>query len=246
MIALDIHTTVGELVKDRPARSRVFENLGIDYCCGGKRSLAEACGAQGLDVAEVLNRLETHDARAESEETGLADVNGMGLGELADHIERTHHAYLREELPRLGIMVRKVAAVHGDRYPWMPEIDTIFAAFTAELQSHMLKEEQILFPLIRALERGEAGQGHACGGGIAAPISVMEHEHANAGDALALMRELSSGFTPPADACNTFCAMLDGLAQLERDMHEHVHKENNILFPSALALDSACAGKDLM
>lgn len=230
-----IDTTVGELVTQRPGRSRVFEQLGIDFCCGGKKSLADACAAKGLDADTVLTTLLAAEANTSSDET---DWSRASLTALADHIEQTHHAYLRRELPRLGTMIRKVAAVHGDRYPWMLEIDGVYVSFAAEMEAHMLKEEQMLFPLIRRLERDDseatAGIRRA---GISDPIQVMEHEHDDAGRALMRMRELSNGFTPPPDACNTFRAALDGLAELEQDTHRHVHKENSILFPRALELE---------
>jgi len=232
-------TTVGELVRQRPARSRIFEQLNLDYCCGGKLPLDEACAKRGLDVRNVLQRLAESDD-ADSRDDGLVDADTMGLAELADHIEQTHHAYLKQELPRLGTMVRKVAAVHGMQHPWMLEIDGVFAGFAAELESHMMKEEQILFPLIRHLDKG--GERPAVGpSSVSAPIRVMEHEHDDAGRALARMSELSGGFTPPQGACNTFRAMLDGLARLERDMHQHVHKENNVLFPKAAELEAELA-----
>lgn len=234
MERIDTHSTVGQLVADRPARSRVFQELGIDFCCGGRKTLDQACRSRGLDPQRVLREL-----LACEDETSRQAVNpvAMTLGELADHIEQTHHAYLRVELPRLVAMVRKVAAVHGDKHPWMLEIDGVFAGLAAELNSHMLKEEQMVFPLIRAIERREPGGDLA----VDAPIQVMEHEHDDAGNALARMRQLSDGYTPPADACNTFRAMLDGLRELEADMHQHVHKENNILFPRAIEAQAGVA-----
>ncbi|MEX2670734.1 MAG: iron-sulfur cluster repair di-iron protein [Phycisphaeraceae bacterium] len=230
-----IETTVGELVTQRPSRSRAFERLGIDYCCGGKKPLAKACADKGLDPAMVLNvLLATEDGESRPAEK---DWSQASLTELADHIEQTHHAYLKRELPRLKTMVRKVAAVHGEGYPWMLEVDGVFAGFAAELESHMMKEEQMLFPLIRALESGELPANGVNGSGIDKAIAVMEHEHDDAGHALERIRKLTDGFTPPAEACNTFRATLDGLRELESDMHRHVHKENSILFPRAMAFD---------
>lgn len=228
-----IHTTVGELVAQRPSRSRVFEQLGIDYCCGGKKPLAELCAARGLDADTVLTVLLAAEAGSAEQAT---DWTQAPLADLADHIEHTHHQYLREELPRLGRMVHKVASVHGDRFGWMRDIARIFNAFSKELYMHMDKEEQVLFPMIRSLEHDGQVTDSPCGHGIDAPIQVMEHEHDDAGRALEEMRKLSSDYTPPGDACNTFRATLDGLAQLEADMHQHVHKENNILFPRALKM----------
>lgn len=226
-----IQTTVGDLVTRRPSWSRVFEKLGIDYCCGGKKPLEEVCRSKGLDPNTILTTLLATEGNAGDE--GRQDWATASLTELADHIEQTHHAYLKRELPRLGAMVRKVAAVHGENHPWMLELDGVYIRFAAEMEAHMMKEEQMLFPMIRSVERGESAATEPCGHGIDAPIRVMEHEHDAAGDDLLRMRELSDGFRPPAHACNTFRAMLDGLAELEDDTHRHVHKENSILFPRA-------------
>jgi regulator of cell morphogenesis and NO signaling len=238
MHTIDPNATVGDLVVERPARSRVFQRLGIDFCCGGKKPLADACRDKGLSVAEVAEALSAEDAGDRADDLV---VSGLTLCELCDHIERTHHAYLRAELPRVYAMVRKVAAVHGEKHPWTVELAGVFASFAEELDTHMFKEDRVLFPWIRGLERGgEVTKGH-CGGSINNPIRMMEHEHDDAGRALERMRELSHGFTPPPGACNTFVAMLDGLARIEADMHRHVHKENNVLFPRAADLERGAA-----
>jgi regulator of cell morphogenesis and NO signaling len=229
-----IETTVGELVARRPSRSRVFEKLGIDYCCGGKKPLAEACADKGIDAGTVLTILLATEEGAGSAERNWASAT---LAELSHHIEQTHHAFLKRELPRLGAIVRKVAAVHGGHQRWLLELESVYARFAAEMQSHMMKEEQVLFPLIRSLESGQPGPSTACGHGVDNPIRVMEHEHDDAARSLARMRELSADFNPPPDACNTFRAMLDGLRELEAETHRHVHKENSILFPRALELE---------
>ncbi|HEX7010351.1 MAG TPA: iron-sulfur cluster repair di-iron protein [Phycisphaeraceae bacterium] len=229
-----IQTTVGELVTQRPSRSRLFERLGLDYCCGGKRTLQEACEAKGLDAHTVLSLLLADEESQSAAQNDQQDWSQASLTDLADHIEQTHHAYLKRELPRLGEMVRKVAAVHGQLHPWLLELDGIFARFAAEMESHMLKEEQILFPLIRQLEAQQSAAGGQGMLDLTNPVRVMEHEHDDAGRDLARMRELSSDFTPPPEACGTFRATLDGLRQLEADTHQHVHKENNILFPRAI------------
>lgn len=238
---LDTRTTVGQLVADRPARSRVFQKLGIDFCCGGKKSLEEACRAKGLDAQSVLQvLLASEDGAASAPEI---DAARMSLTELCDHIETTHHAYLKEELPRLHRMIAKVAAVHGDWCPFMRDVLEVYVTYMDELTHHMAKEEAVLFPIIRAIDADDANAASRCGGTIANPIRVMEHEHRDAGDALAKMRELTSGFTPPPNACNTFRATLDGLREMEADMHQHVHKENNVLFPRALEREALRASK---
>jgi regulator of cell morphogenesis and NO signaling len=225
MTTLNQQMTVGQLVAERPARSRVFESHAIDYCCGGKRTLDDACRKNGLDVAAVLAELEAVDAGPQDDGINPSD---MTMTDLADHIEQTHHVYLREELPRLTGLTEKVAAVHGDKYPWLEDVKTTYADLVAELEPHMQKEEQILFPMIRRLESSGSS-----GGSVGSPIAVMEHEHDNAGNALRHLRELTSDFTPPPEACNSFRAMLDGLATLEANTHEHIHKENNVLFVRA-------------
>jgi regulator of cell morphogenesis and NO signaling len=234
-IPIQLTDTVGSIVTRQPALSRVFEEAGIDYCCGGKISLADACAKKGLDPAAVLEWLVAPTNAAATDEL---DPTTLTLTALADHIVATHHAYLKAELPRLEAMTRKVAAVHGAHDARLAQVRDTFAGLFDEMAQHMMKEEQILFPLIRRMEAGDVTAGAHCGS-IAHPIAQMEHEHQSAGNAVARLRELTDGFTPPDWACNTYRAMLDALAQLEQDLHQHVHKENNILFPRAAALEAA-------
>jgi regulator of cell morphogenesis and NO signaling len=229
-----VETTVGELVAQRPSRSRVFERLGIDYCCGGKKPLSAACAARGLDADTVLTTLLAAEEGSSADEPNWTRTS---LTELADNIEQSHHAYLKRELPRLGAMVRKVAAVHGRHHPWLDEIHHVYDHFAADMESHLMKEEQVLFPRIRSLESGKPAPDAGCGAGVDTPIRAMEHEHDDAAEQLARLRELSDEFTPPPDACNTFRAVLDGLRELEADTHRHIHKENSILFPRAQELE---------
>lgn len=232
MTTLTPQTTVGELVAQRPDRSRLFSKLGIDYCCGGKLTVQEAAQKKGLDAASILATLEA----LEGLEPDGSSVNPsrMTLTELADHIVQTHHAYLKEELPRLAGLTKKGAAVHGDTHPWLREVHSVYLGLAEELSSHLQKEEVILFPAIRNLERtGESGAPF--GADLSRPVLMMEHEHEEAGAALVKLRELTADYAIPEGACNSFRAMLDGLEQLERDTHEHISKENNILFPRATA-----------
>lgn len=221
--------TVGQLVLERPSRARVFEMFGIDYCCGGKKALEQACRDRRVDVNAVLDELRRNDERRSPER----DWAALGLTGLADHIEQTHHEYLRQELPRLDFLTGKVAAAHGQRHPELVRLRDVFAALKAELLNHLQKEELVLFPLCRRLEAGEV-DAPASGVGLQRPIDVLTHEHDDAGEALAEMRRLTNGFEPPADACNSYRALLDSLRELEADMHQHVHLENNVLFPAAL------------
>lgn len=234
MPAIDAQASVGELVRESPNRARVFDAFYVDYCCGGKVSLAEACRRKNVDEADVVEALKKLDATPD--EANLVDVDAMGLTELVDHIEQVHHAYLREELPRLERMTEKVARVHGDKNPKLQETRDAFVALQAELEPHMQKEEHILFPLIRNLDStGNSASTLPLQAPVAAnPIRQMEFEHDQAGESLAILRESTEGFTPPDWACNTYRAMLDSLARLEADMHQHIHKENNVLFPKTL------------
>lgn len=229
MTAIDAQRTVAELVTERPGRARVFERLGIEYCCRGKRPLAEACAEQQLDVATVTTMLA---AMEEGAGTGEADWAQAPLAELCDHIVETHHSYLRDELPRLSALTGKVARAHGGKHPELKDVAATFEQMASELDLHMLKEEDVLFPVCKRLEQGEPIAAEALG----PPIAVMEHEHAYVGAALERLHELTQGYEPPEDACNSYRALLDGLATLERDLHEHIHEENNILFPRAAAL----------
>ncbi len=231
--------TVGMIVAERPGLSRVFQRFGIDFCCGGNVTLEQACRDRNIPVDLVRNALD--EANAQPEGAGSQDWRKAPLAELCEHIVDRHHDYLRTELPRLGAMVAKVASVHGGRNPSLVELRSVFAGFAGELVSHMQKEEQILFPFIARLERGVGGGPAGFCGDIRNPISVMEHEHQDAGDALERMRVVTDGFVPPDWACNTYRALLAGLEELEADMLVHVHKENHILFPRAVALQSGGA-----
>jgi len=230
--------TVGELVVERPSRARLFERLGIDYCCGGKVTLAHTCAKQGLDLEQVTQELQKEQQTAAPAGVDWATAP---LSQLADHIEQTHHAYLKAELPRLNMLTEKVARVHGGRHQELVNLRHIFVGLKAEMEMHMMKEERILFPMCRDMEQSSGPVSFHCGS-VSNPIAVMVREHEDAGDALAQMRQLTAGYTPPADACNTYRVMLAALAELEQDMHTHVHKENNILFPRAAAMEERLNG----
>jgi regulator of cell morphogenesis and NO signaling len=218
-------TTVGQLVTERPSRARVFEKFGIDYCCGGKKPLGQACLDRKVDPQVVLGELRKSDEHRSPER----DWAALGLTRLADHIEQVHHGFLRHELPRLDFLTGKVAAVHGKNHPGLIRLREVFVAFKAEMLDHMQKEESVVFPLCRRIEAGAA----AGAAGLDRPLDVLTHEHEHAGQALEAMRRLTDDYTAPPDACNTYRAMLDALKELEADMHQHVHLENNVLFPAA-------------
>jgi regulator of cell morphogenesis and NO signaling len=198
--------------------------------------LRDACARLHLDPSTVLHELESSDSAA----SGKAEIDWSTapIRELVEHIVTVHHGYLRESLPRLAYLIAKVARVHGETHRELAELRLVYEAFQSELEQHMEKEECVLFPLCHDLESTRVRPEFHCGS-VNRPIMVMMMEHEDAGDALARMRALTNDFTPPLDACNTYRAMLEGLAALEQDMHQHVHKENNIVFPRASAAEAA-------
>lgn len=224
-------TPVGELVRAFPARSRLFENLGIDYCCGGKKSLAEACQAKKLDPATVVAMLSALDNSGKEVQ---ADPDTLTLTELCDHIERVHHAYLREELPRLDFLTRKVAATHGDAEPRLLDVRRVFELFSQKLSAHTAEENERVFPAIRQLE-GVDGDKAEKAFALKKEFEKLESEHVSTGVALAQFNQLTDGYTSPDWACNTMRALYDSLRQMEKDTHQHIHEENNVLFPRVLA-----------
>lgn len=226
--------TVGSFVVERPARSKVFETFGIDYCCGGHKPLGEACAEGGHTADAVLEALARFDAAAPAEE---APIWNGDLAALADHIESTHHAYLHEELPRLSMLVDRVANAHGGSDPRLLQLRMVWERFRGEMELHMAKEEQILFPLCRRLAAGAPAGSFHCGS-VRGPVAVMRAEHDDHAVNLGLIKDLTDHFAVPDFACNTYRAMLDALKELEQDLHRHIHKENFILFPAAEAVEA--------
>ena len=220
-------TTVKEIASALPSSIRVFQRHGIDFCCGGKTPLVDACREHGIPYEDLAAAIEIAAAEPEAD---ARDWQTAPLHALIDHIVTTYHDPLREELPRLESMAAKVARVHGAKAPHLVRVDEIVAELSADLRSHMKKEELVLFPAIRAVRESDAGPALP----IAAPIAVMEHEHDLAGALLGELRKLTDGYSAPAWACQTFQALYHGLAELESTMHGHVHLENNVLFPRAL------------
>jgi regulator of cell morphogenesis and NO signaling len=228
------NTTVAEVASALPSSVRVFQHYGIDFCCGGKAALAAACQAQGVAYTELVDAIESS---ARQPAADARDWNHEPLPTLVGHIVATYHEPLRDELPRLEAMAAKVHRVHGSKAPHLARLDAIVSELSADLRSHMRKEEMVLFPAIRAVA---AGSGRAPIP-IAAPITVMEAEHDHAGALLAELRTLTDGYAAPEWACQTFRALYHGLAELEAAMHVHVHLENNVLFPRAVATQAAPA-----
>jgi regulator of cell morphogenesis and NO signaling len=220
--------TVSEIAAKSLAAVRVFERLGIDYCCGGKRPLTDVCRQQGYDVAAVRNEL--HEAEKASRDT-TRDWNAAPLQELIDYIIDTHHAYLNRELPALSTRLEKVYRVYNQRYgKTLPGLPEVYADLRSELEMHMRKEEMILFPTLVA---------HKAIAAFKHPIAEMEAEHESAGEALAKIREITKDFDIPEYACVTYRALMAGLRELEQDLHMHIHLENNVLFPRAMQLQAA-------
>jgi regulator of cell morphogenesis and NO signaling len=225
--------TIGEIARENPSSVRVFEKYNIDFCCGGKVSFAAACQARGIAPAELAAEL---DQAAAARPDAGRDWSTAPLGLLIDHIVGTHHVYLKAELPRLEAWLDKVLAAHGASHgETLAPLGRTFAGLRAELESHMAKEEMILFPMIKGMESGRQAASHC--GSINNPIRVMVHEHDSAGQALEAMKRITANYTLPADACNTYRALFHGLLELEADLHQHIHLENNILFPRAAELE---------
>jgi regulator of cell morphogenesis and NO signaling len=227
---MDANTNLGELVKARPELAGVFERLGLDFCCGGHRTLADACAERGLDAATVLKMIESMPREglrtANEQAANEPDVAGMNPTELVDHIESTHHEYLKRELPQIAELVTRVRGAHGKNHPELVELERTFGEFAAEIRAHLGKEEQVLFPAVRSF--AASGQPTAA---LEGPMRVMETEHDTAGAMLARMRDLTGDYTVPQDGCESYRALNGALADLERDTHRHIHKENNVLFP---------------
>jgi regulator of cell morphogenesis and NO signaling len=236
-----IDRTVRELAIENPASTRVFEKLGIDYCCGGNRSLREACQSAHLNLEQVRDSLEKADQSTPATETSR-DWQLEPLASLIEHIQGTHHKYTREEIARLGPLFEKVCSVHGKNHAELFEAREIFQGLAQELNAHLLKEETILFPYIRTMEAAHAGNvrmARAPFGSLRNPVSMMEHEHDSAGSALRAMSEATKGYCAPDDACVSYQTLYKALATFAADLHQHIHLENNILFPRAIAIESA-------
>lgn len=226
-------TTLGDLVAANPAVARVLQAHGLDFCCHGERTLEAACAEAGVDVASVAARIAGTAVEGDTTWTRLAPED------LATHIVVTHHRYLWEELPLLEQLADKVATVHGERHPELAEVRRLVAALRAELEPHLAKEEQVLFPAIAALAAGDAP---ALPVPLSNPVRVMLREHDQAGELLARLREVTGDYAVPADGCASYRSLYERLEAVEADTHLHVLKENHALFPAALALDERAQG----
>jgi regulator of cell morphogenesis and NO signaling len=237
---LETTKTVKEYALEMPGATRVFEKLGIDYCCGGGKSLAEACATAGVAVDEVLGSLER--AERSDETSGSERWQTASLAALIAHIVEKHHTFTRQELARLDALLSKVCGVHGQNHTELFHIQKQFQELSRDLEPHMLKEERVLFPYIVQME--EAVKNHRTPhsppfGTVQNPVKVMMAEHDAAGNILREMRELSSDYTVPEDGCISYQTLYGALAALEADLHQHIHLENNILFPRAAEMEAS-------
>jgi regulator of cell morphogenesis and NO signaling len=219
--------TLGDVVTLNPAAAPVLDSLGLDYCCHGDRPLRTACEEAGLDVDDVVSRLTDVPVVGD---TSWVDLD---LPALAGHIVATHHAYLHEELPLLDALARKVESVHAERHPELVDVARLVAELRADLEPHLMKEERVLFPAIQAMSSGVAEFAF---GSVANPIRMMMLEHDRCGELLIELRAVSRDFAVPDDACASYRSLYERLDALELDTHRHIHKENHVLFPAAVAM----------
>jgi regulator of cell morphogenesis and NO signaling len=226
-------TTLGDIVSRDFRAGAILDRYGLDYCCGGARTLAEGCQTRGVAVARVVSELEALDpeARQAPEQDPIT---------LIDHIVSNHHTYVRNAIPAIQEHLAKVAAAHGPRHPELPFVESKFSTVAADMSLHMVKEERVLFPYVRALAEAVAygtPPPPDMFGTVQNPIRMMEIEHQEVGDGLEAIRELTHNYQTPADACATYALALRELEAFEKDLHVHVHLENNVLFPKAVALE---------
>lgn len=234
---LDPTKTVRELALTIPNATRVFEKTKIDYCCAGSRPLAEACARAGVEVEAISRLLEESRVTALPEST---DFQSMSLTELANYIIEKHHFFTQQETARLVALLQKVCAAHAENHPELLQVQSAFRVLQADLDQHMFKEERVLFPYIMQLEAAQLANHslpQAPFGTMRNPLAVMTLEHDAAGDILREIRRLSRDFSLPEDACLSYQTLYAALEEFEADLHQHIHLENNILFPRALALE---------
>jgi len=227
--------TVGQIVATDFRAAAVFEQFGIDFCCGGRRLLTDACRTAAADPDAVIRALDALLPLTNNED----DVTQWPLERLIEHIVSTHHTYVRSALPTIARYLAKLVEVHGARHPELGRVAAYFDQARGDLEQHLLKEEQVLFPYVRdlALATETCGGSRSPFGTVENPIRMMEREHREVADALRVIRELTNGYTAPADGCTTYEVCMAELARFERDLHRHVHLENNVLFPKAIELE---------
>src|SRR5262245_58533697 len=236
-------TTIRDLAAGIPGATRVFENFGIDYCCGGQRTLADACQIASLTVEEIVRSIEATEREPQSggEER---DWRRESLTSLAEYIVNTHHSYASQEIDRLEKLFDKVCSRHGEKHPELFEAQRTFAHLRQDLIPHMLKEEQALFPYIARMEEAVSERRAVPPpffGTVRNPVRMMMMEHDTAGDLLKQLRHVTNGYTSPPDGCASFQTLYQALAAFEADLHQHIHLENNILFPRVVEMEDTSA-----
>ena len=228
--------TLAQIVSSNHKAASVFEKYHLDFCCKGKRSLTQACVEQDVELSKVEGELGYIFSK---EAIGDIDYDRMSLTQICEYIVHTHHAYVKNEMPQIFAYLQKISSKHGDRHPELYKISQLFAAVKEEMDGHMKKEELILFPRIKELEKlanSANSQFQMNIGYLQSPINVMEHEHDHAGTQLNEIRILTNDYTPPQDACTTYRLSFAALQAFEIDLHQHVHLENNVLFPKAIEM----------
>ena len=235
-------TTVREVAIELPQATRLFETLKIDYCCGGNQPLGQACAAAGVDVDDVIEMLtEVTDQKS----TGAKDFQSASLPELITHILDTHHVFTKSEMERLEALTAKVIAAHGGNHPELIKFGELFNQLCADLRPHMFKEEQVLFPYIMGMTKAKKNNQpapFAPFGTVNNPVRMMMREHDTAGQILRELRAITSDYQVPADGCISYRTLYRALEEFEKDLHQHIHLENNILFPKALELENELNG----
>lgn len=230
--------TVRDIALEMPVTTRIFEEFKIDYCCHGDTPFDEACRNVGASPDIVLQKIDG------VLDLSTADDNGsfaqMGLSDLIDHILDKHHVYTRDEMSHLTPLMAKVASRHGDHYAYLLELKELFQALCDDLEPHMMKEEMVLFPYIQKLEYSYSNRlntAYPPFGTVQHPVTMMNVEHEEVGEILAKMRKVTDDYTLPAEACPSFTALYHRLGEFEKDLHQHIHLENNLLFPRAIELE---------
>lgn len=228
--------TLGEITTEDYRSAVVFKKYGLDFCCGGKKTLAKACEEKGLDSDDMIEELKANSTISRPEQ----NYSDWKINFLIDYIINTHHVYVRKNLPIIRDFLTKTVNKHSDRHPELVKILYLFTQVYQELLQHMQKEEEILFPVMKNLEDKQENKGINFTpkvGSIKGPITMMEQEHEDAGNAFQLIHSLSNNLTPPEDACKTYKITYAMLNEFEENLHLHIHLENNILFPKALSFE---------
>ncbi|MFD2824000.1 iron-sulfur cluster repair di-iron protein [Lacinutrix iliipiscaria] len=228
---------IGQYVADDYRTAAIFSKHQIDFCCNGNRTIEDACEKKGIDSNIIMEELETVINSSTSQSI---DYKSWPLDLLAEYIEKKHHRYVEEKIPVLNQFLNKLCRVHGGRHPELLKINDLFTASAGELTAHMKKEELMLFPFIKRMVKAKLENGALQSpqfGTVENPIAMMMQEHDNEGERFRKIAELTNNYNPPADACNTYKVTYAMLEEFEKDLHLHIHLENNILFPEAIKLE---------